>query len=84
VGASPARGRLLLVLTHTFDDRFKAARDGAGWHICLSWLARFLDGAATRRGDDIEGVPRDWRELNREYEQRFGIKAEEATPPPAS
>jgi hypothetical protein len=74
----------LLVLTHTFDDRFKAARDGAGWHICLRSLARFLNGAATGRGDDDEGVPRDWRELNREYEQRFGIKAEQATPPPAT
>src|SRR5437899_2709349 len=29
----------LLVLTHSFGGRFKAARDGAGWHICLWWLA---------------------------------------------
>lgn len=79
----PREDGCLLVLTHTFDDRFKAARDGAGWHICLRWLARFLDGAATGRGEDVEGVPRDWRELNREYEQRFGISAEQATPPPA-
>lgn len=71
------------MLTHTFDDRFKAARDGAGWHTCLRWLARFLDGAATGRGDDVEGLPRDWRQLNREYEHRFAIKAEQATPPPA-
>jgi predicted 3-demethylubiquinone-9 3-methyltransferase (glyoxalase superfamily)/uncharacterized protein YndB with AHSA1/START domain len=58
----------LLVLTHTFDDRFKAARDAAGWDLCLDRLEG-LDGA-------------DWQELNRSYEDRFGIAPEEATPPP--
>jgi uncharacterized protein YndB with AHSA1/START domain len=35
----------LLVLTHTFDDHFKAARDAAGWHLCLDALATSLAGS---------------------------------------
>ena len=81
---SPREDGCLLVLTHAFGDRFKAARDAAGWHVCLQWLARMLDGAPTGRGQDVEGVPRGWRELNRSYEQRFGIDPAEATPPPAT
>jgi len=73
----------LLVLTHTFGERFKAARDGAGWHVCLWWLSRHLDGAPTGRGDDVDGLPRGWRELNEEYLRRFDIPPEKATPPPS-
>jgi uncharacterized protein YndB with AHSA1/START domain len=72
----------LLVLTHTFADRFKAARDGAGWHVCLWWLMRDLEGKPTGRSDDVDGVPRGWRELNDEYLRRFGIPPEQATPIP--
>jgi uncharacterized protein YndB with AHSA1/START domain len=67
----------LLVLTHTFDDRFKAARDAAGWHLCLAALADLLDGGDRGRDDD-------WEPLNAAYQRRFGIAPEEATPPPAS
>lgn len=35
----------LLILIHRFDDRLKAARDGAGWHVCPDSLASALDGA---------------------------------------
>jgi len=73
----------LLVLTHSFGGRFKAARDGAGWHICLWWLARHLEGAPTGRGEDVDGVPRGWRELNEEYLRRFDIPPHAAAPPPA-
>jgi uncharacterized protein YndB with AHSA1/START domain len=73
----------LLVLTHSFADRFKAARDGAGWHVCLWWLSRHLDGAPSGRGDDVDGLPRGWRELNEEYLGRFDIPPEKATPPPS-
>ena len=73
----------LLVLTHSFADRFKAARDGAGWHVCLWWLSRQLDGAPSGRGDDVDGLPRGWRELNEEYLGRFDIPPEKATPPPS-
>src|ERR671930_2020483 len=73
----------LLVLTHTFDDRFKAARDAAGWHLCLDALASSLEGAEAASTGDGERIPGDWRELNRAYERRFGIPPEKATPPPA-
>jgi uncharacterized protein YndB with AHSA1/START domain len=66
----------LLVLEHVFDDHFKAARDAAGWHVCLDALAAALDGAPQNPAGG------DWQGLNREYEARFGIPPEKATPPP--
>jgi uncharacterized protein YndB with AHSA1/START domain len=73
----------VLVLTHTFDDRFKAARDAAGWHLCIDALSATLDGAEPPYGEDGDRLPSGWRELNTAYEQRFGIPPEKATPPPA-
>jgi uncharacterized protein YndB with AHSA1/START domain len=64
----------LLVLTHTFDDHFKAARDAAGWDVCLDALGARLAGAEP---EQVE-----WRELNRVYEEKFGIPHEKATAPP--
>ncbi|HVX31845.1 MAG TPA: SRPBCC domain-containing protein [Solirubrobacterales bacterium] len=71
----------LLVLLHTFDDRLKAARDGAGWHVCLDALAAALDGAPDPPGGDPD-APGPWEGLNTEYQGRFNISPEEATPPP--
>ena len=71
-------GGTVLTLTHAFDDRLKAARDGAGWHVCLGRLTEALDGAG--RPED-EGKA--WSDFNPEYEQKFGIDPAEATPPPA-
>lgn len=74
----------LLVLMHTFDDRLKAARDAAGWHLCLDSLrASLSDGEAAGEQQRPDGPPPGWRKLNGEYEQRFGIPADQATPPPA-
>jgi uncharacterized protein YndB with AHSA1/START domain len=78
----PAEDGSVLVLTHTFDDRFKAARDAAGWHICLDALADTLDGLKPPQGDDGERLPGGWRDLNAAYEARFAIPHERATPPP--
>jgi uncharacterized protein YndB with AHSA1/START domain len=72
-----------LTLTHTFDDRFKAARDAAGWHLCLDALSATLDRAVTTAPEEADYPPAGWRELNGEYEQRFGIAPEQATPPPS-
>lgn len=71
----------LLVLVHSFDDRLKAARDGAGWHICLDALGNVLDGGPGR-GTPSPGES-GWQELNGQYQERFGISPEEATPPPS-
>ena len=88
----PDEGGCLLVLTHTFDDRFKAARDATGWHLCLDALASLLQGEVAElfrsRSQEIAGEgpprtkPQGWQELNRAYEERFGIPPEKATPPP--
>lgn len=73
----PQGSGTLLTLTHVFDDRLKAARDGAGWHVCLDRLDRAVDG------DDAGDGPRAWDDLNREYQGKFGIDPSEATPVPA-
>jgi Uncharacterized conserved protein len=36
----------VLILTHSFDDRLKAARDAAGWDVCLAALSTSLGGGA--------------------------------------
>jgi uncharacterized protein YndB with AHSA1/START domain len=57
-----------LRLTVLLDEREKAARDGAGWHVCLDNLEARLSG----RGDASDGE--DWRGLYEEY-QRRGVPA---------
>jgi predicted 3-demethylubiquinone-9 3-methyltransferase (glyoxalase superfamily)/uncharacterized protein YndB with AHSA1/START domain len=71
-----------LVLTHTFDDELKAARDAAGWHLCLDALVALLSGHNDPTPTGESAIPAGWIELNRSYEQRFGIAPEDATPPP--
>jgi uncharacterized protein YndB with AHSA1/START domain len=72
----------VLVLLHTFDDRFKAARDAAGWDICLDSLVSLLDGHPAPPSKDPTAPPQRWRQLNSAYEERFGIPPEKATPAP--
>jgi uncharacterized protein YndB with AHSA1/START domain len=64
----------LLVMTQTTGEVGKAARDAAGWHVCLEHLAARLDGAeppATGR----------WREVHPDYVARFGPGASTIGPP---
>jgi uncharacterized protein YndB with AHSA1/START domain len=53
----------VLRLTVLLDAREKAARDGAGWHVCLDRLTRRLAGADA-------GGREEWRELYEEYQRR--------------
>jgi activator of Hsp90 ATPase-like protein len=53
----------VLRLTVLLDQREKAARDGAGWHVCLDRLGRKLAGAEP-------GGREDWRDLYEEYQRR--------------
>jgi uncharacterized protein YndB with AHSA1/START domain len=62
-----AEDACLLRLTVLLDAREKAARDAAGWHLCLDRLSRRLAGADA---DGREG----WRERYEEY-QRRGVPA---------
>ena len=63
----------VLTLLDTFDEQGKAARDAAGWHVCLDALERQLDGSA---------APRDgWQTLNAGYVAQFGPAASTIGPP---
>ena len=53
------------------DSREKAARDSAGWHVCLDRLEQLLAGDD---GPAATGVSGDWRGLYDEY-QRRGVPA---------
>jgi len=75
-------GGCLLRLMHVFDDRFKAARDAAGWHLCLQALSDGLERSTAPLRGSSPRLPDGWEELNRDYQQRFGISPERATPPP--
>jgi uncharacterized protein YndB with AHSA1/START domain len=61
----------VLRLTVLLDARDKAARDAAGWHVCLDRLERAL---AAEHGDGGLGSEREWRGLYEEY-QRRGVPA---------
>jgi uncharacterized protein YndB with AHSA1/START domain len=61
----------VLRLTVLLDLREKAARDGAGWHVCLDRLERLLAGDD---GPAATGASEDWRGLYDEY-QRRGVPA---------
>jgi hypothetical protein len=52
----------LLRLTVLLEAQDKAARDGAGWHVCLDRLEQRLAGS--------HGAAQDWRELYEEYQRR--------------
>jgi uncharacterized protein YndB with AHSA1/START domain len=52
------------------DTSDKAARDAAGWHLCLDQLALLLDGTPVHRPYD----PGAWRPRYEEY-QRLGLPA---------
>jgi uncharacterized protein YndB with AHSA1/START domain len=78
----PHESGCVISLTHLFDDRFKAARDGAGWHMCLDALMEGLDGRAALQRGRSPRPPAGWEELNRDYQQRFGIAPEQAAPLP--
>ena len=64
----------ILALTVTVTEFGKAARDAAGWHVCLERLVASSDGTAPPG-------PERWRELHRTYVERFGPEASTIGPP---
>jgi uncharacterized protein YndB with AHSA1/START domain len=62
-----AEDACMLRLTVLLDSREKAARDGAGWHVCLDRLAGLLAGD---EGPAATGASEDWRGLYEEYQRR--------------
>jgi uncharacterized protein YndB with AHSA1/START domain len=66
----------VLTLTDTFDEQGKAARDAAGWHVCLDALERHLDGEP-----NSVDPGEDWESVHRGYVERFGPRAATIGPP---
>jgi uncharacterized protein YndB with AHSA1/START domain len=60
----------VLTLVDTFTELGKAARDGAGWHVCLDNLVHHLDGTEA----DVDQETR-WKGLNQEYIDALGPAA---------
>jgi uncharacterized protein YndB with AHSA1/START domain len=65
-----------LDLTVTFPEYGKAARDGAGWHVCLDRLDHVAGGTP----DPWEEQER-WRSVHPVYMQRLGPEASSVGPP---
>ena len=59
----------VLVFTHAFDDRNKAARDAAGWDRCLVRLDALMRGEPMSEKDSLEG----WSEVHERYAAEFGV-----------
>jgi uncharacterized protein YndB with AHSA1/START domain len=65
-------GGTRLTLTVTLEGSDKAARDGAGWHVCIERLADHLrSGGAHAPTSELTG---EWRRHYEEY-QRRGLPA---------
>jgi uncharacterized protein YndB with AHSA1/START domain len=73
----PAPHGCTLTLLDTFDGQGKAARDAAGWHVCLDRLYAALDGEEAATGEE-------WQRLQRGYADTFGPAAATIGPPEGS
>jgi uncharacterized protein YndB with AHSA1/START domain len=65
-----------LTLLDTLDELGKAARDGAGWHVCLDQLEHHLDGTTPSWS-----VSDRWREVHPSYVETLGPEAASIGPP---
>ncbi len=66
----------VLHLTVTFPEHGKAARDAAGWHVCLEQLEAESGGTVVPWQ-----APDRWRVVYRAYVERFGPEASTIGPP---
>jgi uncharacterized protein YndB with AHSA1/START domain len=66
----------ILRLGVTFPEHGKAARDAAGWDVCLEQLLAACDGTAPSRDATAR-----WRVLHPAYVDRFGPEASTVGPP---
>jgi hypothetical protein len=58
----------VLVFTHAFDDRNKAARDAAGWDRPFVRLEALLGGEPMSEKESLEGC-----EVHERYAAEFGV-----------
>ena len=71
----PDEGGCVLRLLDTFDELGRAARDAAGWHVCLDVLERHLAGA------DPPDQGRAWKGVHAKYVEALGSEAATIGPP---
>jgi uncharacterized protein YndB with AHSA1/START domain len=64
----------VLHLIVTFPEHGKAARDGAGWHVCLERLESECDGTTPPQADR-------WRVVHPHYVEALGPEASTIGPP---
>jgi len=62
----------VLVFSHEFSDRAKAARDAAGWESCFVRLEGLLAGEPLSEAKSLER----WPEQHELYAERFGVDPE--------
>ena len=72
----PSERGTLLTLLDTLDERGKAARDAAGWHVCLDALSAELAGDQRAR----ERMSA-WNDVHPHYVDEFGPEAATIGPP---
>jgi uncharacterized protein YndB with AHSA1/START domain len=65
-----------LTLLDTLEARGKAARDGAGWHVCLDSLEAALRHEPSPRGETDK-----WKQVHSRYVESFGPAATTIGPP---
>jgi uncharacterized protein YndB with AHSA1/START domain len=62
----------VLVFSHAFADREKAARDGAGWDCCFARFDALLAGEPISEADSLDA----WPEIHERYAAAFGVDPE--------
>jgi hypothetical protein len=73
---APEGSGSVLQLTVTFPEYAKAARDAAGWHVCLERLLYVASG------DELPFAPSEhWRVVHPDYVARLGPEASVLGPP---
>jgi uncharacterized protein YndB with AHSA1/START domain len=73
---APDAAGTLLIFTATFAELGRAARDAAGWHVCLDLLGCDLRGERAAWAQDDR-----WRTVHGVYVARFGPEAATVGPP---
>lgn len=72
----PAETGSVLTLYDTIEELGKAARDGAGWHVCLDKLELHLGGIEPHWSDGER-----WKAVHGDYVAAFGPEAATIGPP---
>lgn len=75
----PSSAGTTLTMLDTFAEHGKAARDAAGWHVCLDRFRRELDDTSGQQAVP-DGVIA-WQEVHPEYVELLGPDASTIGPP---